>query len=91
MEFTYFKKTGELYRDTPFGREWDGDTGYNFSYEPEEEIFNEKLKQLVEEEYGTSAWRLVKDFGLFEEVGQGYRDELKDIFEEKAQESEEKY
>ena len=91
MEFTYFKKTGEIYRQTPFGREWDGDDGYNFNYEPEEKAFKEKLKQLVEEEYGNMAWKLVDDFGLFEEVGQGYKDKLKEIFEDEAQESEDNY
>jgi hypothetical protein len=88
IEIKYFKKTGEIYRDTPFGREWDGDDGYYFNYEPDEDEFREALKQLVEEEYGEKAWALVEDFGLYDEVAAGYEEKLKDYFEEKALEGE---
>ena len=88
INIEYFKKTGEIYRDTPFGKEWDGDDGYFFNFEPEEEEFKEVLKQLVEERYGEKAWKLVEDFGLFDEVAEGYREELKEYFEDKALEGE---
>lgn len=86
--YTYFKKLGEIYRDTAFGREWDGDEGYNFNFTPEEEEFKEALKPLVEEQYGEKAWKLVCDFGLFDEVAEGYEEELKEYFEDEAMESE---
>ena len=86
--YTYFKKVGEIYRDTPFGREWDGDEGYDFNFTPEEDEFREALKQLVEEGYGEKAWKLVDDFGLYDEVAEGYEKELKEYFEDEAMESE---
>lgn len=88
IKIKYFKKTGEIYRDTPFGREWDGDDGYFFNYEPEEEELKETLKPLVEEQYGETAWKLVEDFGLYDEVAKGYEEELKEHFEDKALEGE---
>ena len=51
MIFTYFRKTGELYRDTPFGKEWDGDTGYDFEYEPKEEDLREAVVNILFEAY----------------------------------------
>ena len=84
IEIKYFKKTGEIYRDTPFGREWDGDDGYYFNYEPDEDEFREALKQLVEEEYGEKAWKLIDDFGLYDEVAKGYEEKLKEHFEDEA-------
>ena len=84
IEIKYFKKTGEIYRDTPFGREWDGNDGYYFDYEPEEKEFREALKQLVEEEYGENAWKLVDDFGLYDEVAEGYEEQMKEYFENEA-------
>lgn len=90
MKFNYFKKTGELYRGTLQGKEYDGDDGYNFEYEPSQEKFEKELKTLVVNDYGESAWKLIADFGLFEDVGAGYKDELKEIFEQEAQLSEDR-
>ena len=88
IKIKYFKKTGEIYRDTPFGREWDGNDGYYFNYEPDEEKFKEVLKELVVEQYGETAWKLVDDFGLYDEVAKGYEEELKEYFEDEALEGE---
>lgn len=84
MEITYFKKTGEYRRND----EWDGDIGHKFTFEPDQEEFKKELKKLVVNEYGELAWKMVDDFGLYEEVGAGYKDELKEIFENVAQKTE---
>ena len=79
----YFFKTGEyLDRDG----EYDGDDGHEFHYEVDYEDFREALKELVVEEYGEGAWKMVEDFCLEDEVATMYEEQLKDYFEEEAME-----
>ena len=80
MEFTYFKKTGEYYRDG----EWDGDAGYKFTFKPTDAELKSELKELVVRDYGERAWDLVENLDLIKEVSADYKEELKEIFEDVA-------
>lgn len=102
MKFTYFRKTGELYRDVNGGREWDGDEGYEFDYEPESEQVESALTDVIFDEYFGAVTadketlkqikqklnKLIFDIELDEEFGKVFYDELKNYFEDEAQESE---
>ena len=102
MKFTYFRKTGELYRDVNGGREWDGDEGYEFDYEPESEQVESALTDVIFDDYfgNVSADKetlnqirlklnkLIFDIELDEELCKVFYDELKNYFEDEAQESE---
>lgn len=89
MTFTYFKKTGEFNRRTQDEDEWDGDDGDEFDYKPKEKRLIQELKRIVVDDYGYRAWDLVSDFELYDEVAEYYRENLHDVFEEEAMESEE--
>ena len=80
MEFTYFKKTGEYYRDG----EWDGDAGHKFTFKPTDAELKSELKNLVVRDYDEHAWALVENLDLIEEVSADYKEELKEIFEDVA-------
>ena len=103
MEFTYFKKTGELVDG--FGG-WDGDEGYEFAYEVEEHRLKRETVNIIFEEFFNKdmmdvltynqKFKLKEGLQEFIETHCGwdyffneYRDDLKDEFEEEALESEE--
>jgi hypothetical protein len=103
MKFTYFRKTGEIYRQGIDGAEWDGDEGYDFDYEVEDSKVESALTEIIfqdnfsditgDKEEREKIRQGLKDFlsglDLTDEIGDVYYDELKDYFESEAQESEE--
>ena len=89
MTFTYFCKTGEIYRDTQFGKEWDGDTGYDFEYEPRPEDLEKEIKKIIVKKYGDKAWDLICEANLISEVCEHFDDELWEAFEDRAMEGRE--
>lgn len=90
MIFTYFKKTGEL-RDR-LG-EWDGDEGFEFEYEVNNNDLLEAVCVLADEHYFDCKDDLKKlrnfifDFDLIDILVESFKDELHDYFEEKALDS----
>lgn len=102
MKFTYFRKTGEIYRDVGGEYEWDGDEGYDFEYEVDYHQVQSALADLIYDDYfdGTTTdretvhkiknklERFISDMELVERLSESYHDGLKNYFEEEAQESE---
>ena len=97
--FEYFKKTGEIRgRDG----EWDGDEGFEFEYEVEDEKLLEAVVDLVYEDYFMKTEladrceyvfavkkgikKLINDYDNLDEYVEEYDDELKDYFEAEAKE-----
>lgn len=64
--FTYFKKTGEYRRPVDYGYgieyEWDGDEGFEFEYQPEEESLKKEVVDILFNRYFTK-----KDINSFSE------------------------
>lgn len=98
--FKYFKKTGEIRgRDG----EWDGDEGFGFEYEVEDEKLLEAVVDLVYEDYFMKTEladrcdysiavkrglkKFIEDNDNLDELVEDYEDELKDYFEEEALDS----
>jgi hypothetical protein len=102
-EFTYFKRTGIIYdRDG----EYDGDEGYNFSFEPLQEDFSNALVSIVtdyyfkdtikknpdmREELESRVRELIEDYDFEDALADAFEEELKEWFEDEAQESEGDY
>ena len=100
--FSYFRKTREIYRDTTFGREWDGDEGYDFTYEPDEKDLKGAVVDLLYETYfkeegfngnqrlaiKEALKNFTDDNNNWEELYEYFEDELKEMFEDEAMESE---
>lgn len=83
MKFTYTKITGHYFCKS--SDEWEED-GIEFTYQPNYYSLRQEIKLLVIRDYGEKAWEMVEDLDLFECVAEGYKEELKDIFEEEAME-----
>lgn len=97
--FRYFKKTGEI-RDRD--GEWDGDEGYWFEYEVEDDELLEAVVDLVYEDYFSKIniadnceyvfavkkgiKKLINDYDNLDEYVEEYDSELKDYFEKEAKE-----
>lgn len=85
--FMYFKKTGELY--DKFG-EYDGDDGFWFEYEVEDNKLFKALLELINDYYFESKANLkniksfITDFGMLDDLIEGFEEELKEYFEEEA-------
>ena len=98
--FEYFKKTGEL-RDM-LG-EWDGDEGFEFEYEVEDDELLDAVVDLVYEDYFMKTEladrcdyavavkrglkKFIEDNDNLDELVEDYEDELKEYFEEEALDS----
>lgn len=98
--FRYFKKTGEI-RDRDC--EWDGDEGYWFEYEVEDDELLEAVVDLVYEDYfmkteladrcdyavavKSGLKKFIEDNDNLDELVEDYEEELKDYFEEEALDS----
>lgn len=97
----YFKRTGIIYdRDG----EYDGDEGYNFEYEPEQQDFSNALVSIVtdyffkdtirknpdlEEELEEKVRRLIDECDFENDLADAFEEELTEWFEEEAMESQE--
>lgn len=90
MTFRYFKKTGEL-RDR-LG-EWDGDEGFEFEYDVDDDDLWDAICNLVDEYYFEDKLnyknfrKFVRDFDMFDTLIEGFKDELHDYFEQEALDS----
>ena len=87
MTFEYFKKTGEIIDSNG---EWDGDEGFWFSYDVDDDKLKKALLNLIDEYYFEDKldyknfMKLVRDFDLLDALIEGFEDDLKDYFEEEA-------
>ena len=90
VEFTYFKKTGEI-RDKD--GEWDGDDGFEFEYEVDDERLLDAICKLIDEQYFEGKLNhknfknFVRDFDMFDTLIEGFEYELHDYFEQEALDS----
>lgn len=90
VEFIYFKKTGEI-RDED--GEWDGDDGFEFEYEVDDERLLDAICKLIDEQYFEGKLNhknfrnFVRDFDMFDTLIEGFEDELYDYFEKEALDS----
>ena len=85
--FWYFKKTGEI-RDKD--GEWDGDEGFWFHYDVDDDALKDALLNIIDECYFENElnyknfMKFMRDLDLFDTLIEGFEDELHDYFEEEA-------